>query len=441
MLEAISPLESARAAIRAGTMTIADVARSSAMHANANASANTYIRFDAEELMADALDLQRAFPDGLGGPSLLGIPISLKDCFDQAGMATTCGSRFYAGREPATEDSGMAVSLHQAGALITGKTHLHPLAYGITGQNPEYGDCVQPRDASLLTGGSSSGAAASVQEGSALAAIGTDTGGSIRVPAALCGLAGYRASQAIAGADGWWPEAWSGAAHLAASFDTPGLLVRDPRDLASLAQALFHVPVHSEKRTLRIGCVGEKFLWDAEAGVIEAMHTWKRRLIEMDVVLEDFVPLEWADTYEIFAGIQASEAAALHAGHFDQFEASIRSRLEWGASLDEEHVGLLHARRLRFCESLQKLFSSYDLLMLPAAPVSALRVGTDLTNARQTILRYTTPFSLAGLPALSLPGEIVGAQRGTGIQVAAPSLGDPLLLAFGREVGEALARN
>ena len=84
--------------------------------------------------------------------------------------------------------------LRAAGAVIVGKTHLHPLAYGITGENPEFGDCVQPRDSGALTGGSSSGAAASVQEGSAVAAIGTDTGGSIRAPAALCGLAGYRAT-------------------------------------------------------------------------------------------------------------------------------------------------------------------------------------------------------------------------------------------------------
>ncbi len=109
----------------------------------------------------------------------------------------------------ATHDSWLVEQLRAAGAVIVGKTHLHPLAYGITGENPEFGDCVQPRDSGALTGGSSSGAVASVQEGSAVAAIGTDTGGSVRAPAALGGLAGYRAppSAAATGAAArTWPS-------------------------------------------------------------------------------------------------------------------------------------------------------------------------------------------------------------------------------------------
>ncbi len=439
MLKAISPLQELQAGLRSGTMHVTDVARGCAERANQNALKNTYIRFDADRLMRDALALESRFPEVERRPPLFGVPMSLKDCFDEAGMTTSCGSRFYAGRDAALEDSGMAASLRAAGALITGKTHLHPLAYGITGQNPEYGDCLQPRDATLLTGGSSSGAAASVQEGSALAAVGTDTGGSVRVPAALCGLAGYRASQAIASAHGWWPKAWRGAAHLAASFDTPGLLVRDPRDLAPLAEALFHVPPGTEKTGLRIGCVDDSFLRDAETAVMDALHTWKEVLHGLGSVVEDFVPVDWAETYEIFAGIQASEAAVLHRGHFDEFEASIRDRLQWGASLKEAQVCDLRARRLKFCEGVADLSSSFDMLMLPCTPVSKLAAKDDLSTARQTILRYTTPFSLAGLPALSLPGELVGAGFGTGVQIAGPSLSDPLLLSFAKVIGIALA--
>ena len=118
----------------------------------------------------------------------------------------------------------------------------HQLPYGITGQNPDYGDCVQTNDALRLTGGSSSGAAASVQEGSAVAAIGTDTGGSIRAPAALCGLAGYRASIDLAHQRGLW----RGGVHLAPSFDTLGWLFRDLRDAPLLAEALFGLSVPRE---------------------------------------------------------------------------------------------------------------------------------------------------------------------------------------------------
>ena len=143
----------------------------------------------------------RAFRTAKQRPALFGVPVAVKDCFDVAGYPTTCGSRFYAEKNGiARTDSTVAARLRQAGAVIMGKTHLHQLAYGITGENSEYGDCLQPKHPQLLTGGSSSGSAASVQEGSAVAAIGTDTGGSIRVPAALCGLAGYRSSLGLGGA-------------------------------------------------------------------------------------------------------------------------------------------------------------------------------------------------------------------------------------------------
>ena len=127
----------------------------------------------------------------------------------------------------------MVERLRRLGAVITGKTHLHALAYGITGENPEFGDCIQPGTRDCLTGGSSSGACASVLEGSAIAAIGTDTGGSVRVPAALCGLAGYRASLGRGN--------WGGGAHLAESFDTLGWLFAD------LEEAPFLGGIYSER--------------------------------------------------------------------------------------------------------------------------------------------------------------------------------------------------
>src|SRR5258706_16451889 len=140
----------------------------------------------------------------------------MKDCFDLEGFRTTAGTRFYAEKnEIAREDSAVAKRLRAQGAVITGKTNLHPLAYGITGENRDFGDCLQPANPNLLTGGSTSGGAASVQEGSAVAAIGTHTGGSIRVPAALCGPAGDRASICLA----WGRELWRGGIHIARAFD------------------------------------------------------------------------------------------------------------------------------------------------------------------------------------------------------------------------------
>jgi Asp-tRNA(Asn)/Glu-tRNA(Gln) amidotransferase A subunit family amidase len=331
----------------------------------------------------------------------------------------------------------MTLRLRAAGALIIGKTHLHQLAYGITGENSEYGDCLHPRNPSLLTGGSSSGAAASVQEGSALAAIGTDTGGSIRVPAALCGLVGFRASREIGC---WWRGAWQGAAHLAPSFDTLGFLLRDPRDAAPIAQALFGIPSAQVDRSMRIGCVPDAFLWDCEAEVLAAFRAWKQELSEKHAaVIEEFDPEGWQDSLEIFAGIQAHEAAGLHAGNFDHFEPAIRDRLSWGASLAPHALAKLELGWAdQACKSAN-LLARFDLLMLPCAPISRLVAGADHSSARQAILRYTTPFSLAGLPALSLPGELIGAPPGAGIQIAAASGSDAMLLDFAGAIGRSLA--
>ena len=203
--------------------------------ANLNQAHNTYLWQEATWTRAEAARAE-AMPRGNGGPfgdgrsALWGLPISLKDCFDLAGSPTTCGVHFYRDLNGTAErDSWLAKQLRAAGAVIIGKTHLHPLAYGITGENPEFGDCVQPGNLGALTGGSSSGAAASVHEGSAVAAIGTDTGGSIRVPAALCGLAGYRST--LGRGD------WRGGAHLAESFDTMGWLFRDPARRAIACRA------------------------------------------------------------------------------------------------------------------------------------------------------------------------------------------------------------
>src|SRR6185312_14208206 len=226
----------------------------------------------------EAKDLPSRFPEPQK-PPLYGLPVSLKECFDLSGFATSCGSAAYAalsGIKP--NDSAVASRLRSQGGVIVGKTNLHPLAYGITGENPDYGDATQPRDATLLTGGSSSGAAASVQEGSAAAAIGTDTGGSIRVPAALCGLAGYRASIELAHERGLW----RGGVHLSQAFDTLGWLFQDLSDGPLLASALFGLPFSpadsanaaDTQRKIRIGIVAPEFVHDAEPVVMQGLAHW-----------------------------------------------------------------------------------------------------------------------------------------------------------------------
>jgi aspartyl-tRNA(Asn)/glutamyl-tRNA(Gln) amidotransferase subunit A len=367
-------------------------------------------------------------PRGEGGPfgdgrsALWGLPISVKDCFDLAGAPTTCGVQFYRDLNGiAVHDSWLVERLRAAGAVITGKTHLHPLAYGITGENPEFGDCVQPGDAGALTGGSSSGAAASVLEGSAVAAIGTDTGGSIRAPASLCGLAGYRAS--IGRGD------WRGAAHLAQSFDTMGWLFRDLDDAPLLGQ-LF-APGHGEPRAPFTGfaVIDDGFLHDCEAEIVDSLHAAAIELEALGLRKSQFDPSWWTGSFEIFAPIQAWEAARIHAGHFDHFQLAIRERLEWGSRITEAEILVLRQRHSDFNSHMDELFATHELLLMPATPVTRLAVGADHSQTRARLLRYTTPFSLAGVPVVTVPA------KSGGMQLAAARGHDELLLELAAQLG------
>ncbi len=390
-----------RAALASGSETPTSLATHALAVSNQNASRNTYLWQDAAWTLAEAARVE-AIPASSRGP-LWGLPISVKDCFDLAGAPTTCGTFFYRNLNGiAAHDSWLVERLRAAGAVITGKTHLHPLAYGITGENPDFGDCLQPHDPAVLTGGSSSGAAASIQEGSAVFALGTDTGGSIRVPAALCGLAGYRTT--IGRGD------WRGAAHLAESFDTIGVLFRSLED-APLLASLFASPSPKSLRTFtRFAFVDDDFLHDCEPAIVASLHTTVRELESLGLASTRIDVSRWADAFAILAPIQASEAARLHAGHFDHFEPSIRDRLKWGASIPDAEIAAFRQRHQAFRERMDQVFAEHQLVLLPASPVTRLPAGQDQTQTRPRLIRYTSPFSLTGSPVITIPCAAGGMQ-------------------------------
>jgi aspartyl-tRNA(Asn)/glutamyl-tRNA(Gln) amidotransferase subunit A len=397
-----------RAALADGTVRPSVLAEKALARSSQNAGHNTYLWQDCAWTLAEAARAE-AIPRGVGGPfgdgrgAFWSLPISVKDCFDLAGAATSCGVHFYRDLNGnAAQDSWLVERLRAAGAVIIGKTHLHPLAYGITGENPEFGDCLQPRDSTALTGGSSSGAAASVQEGSAVIAVGTDTGGSIRAPAALCGLAGYRAT--LGRGD------WRGGAHLAESFDTIGCLFRDLADAPLMAGLFAPEQTAQAPDFTRFAVVDDSFLHDCEPEIIESLLATARALQALGLRCARIDVAWWADSFEIFAPIQASQAARIHAGHFDRFEPSIRERLIWGASIDADGLAALRQRHEAFRERIDELLVAHQLLLLPAAPVARLAAGVDHSRTRARLLRYTTPFSLAGVPVVTIPCASGGMQ-------------------------------
>lgn len=420
-------LRGLRAGLANGTLRPSGLADRALSRANRNPGRNTYLWQSAEWTRAEAARIEAA-SHGQGGPfgdgrhELWGLPISVKDCFDLAGAPTSCGVQFYRRLHgKAEQDSWLVEQLRSAGAVLTGKTHLHPLAYGITGENPEFGDCLQPGKTGQLTGGSSSGAAASVLEGSAVAAVGTDTGGSIRVPAALCGLAGYRASLGRG--------CWRGGAHLAESFDTMGWLFRDLSDAPLLSSIFAAKPAGIPRRLTRFAFLADGFVHDCEPEIVASFHAAIHELESLGLLSIKIDPDWWEGSMAIFAAIQAWEAARIHAGHFHHFQPAIRERLEWGASINAGEIAALRTQHAEFRKRMDDLFAGNELVLLPAAPVAGLAANADHTKTRARLLRYTTPLSLAGAPVVTFP-----CARG-GMQLAAAPDSDEHLLQCVAQLG------
>ena len=419
-----------RSALATESINPIELSRLALSRSNQNRNRNTYLWQNEAWTRAEA-DRAATIPRAAGGPfgdgraAIWGLPISIKDCFDLAGAPTSCGVKLYRDLNGiASHDSWLAEQLRTLGAVITGKTHLHALAYGITGENPEFGDCIQPGTNDALTGGSSSGAVASVMEGSAVAAIGTDTGGSVRVPAALCGLAGYRATLGRGN--------WRGGAHLAESFDTMGWLFRDLEDAPLLAAPFAPAGAAPSRRFQHFAYVGDRFLHDCEPEIAVSFRTAVRELESIGLEARKIEPDWWEKSIEIFAPIQASEAARLHAGHFASFEPLIRGRLEWGASLSAPDLTALRHRHVDFRARMDDLFAAHDLVLLPCAPVAKLTAGAHHTDMlRKRLLRYTAPFSLAGVPCVAIPCAAGG------MQLAAAREHDESLLELAGQIGAA----
>jgi Asp-tRNA(Asn)/Glu-tRNA(Gln) amidotransferase A subunit family amidase len=443
MSESHGAMHGLRRALADGVLRPTMLAEEALQRANQNEGHNTYIWRDAAWTRAEAARAE-AIPRGKGGrfgdgrADLWGLPVSVKDCFDLAGAQTSCGAHYWRDAHGiATRDSWLVERLRAAGAVIVGKTHLHALAYGITGENHEYGDCIQPGNPGALTGGSSSGAVASTMEGSAVAAIGTDTGGSVRVPASLGGLAGYRAT--IGRGD------WRGGAHLAASFDTMGWLFRDLEDAPMLA-----APFAGGRTTGsgagpaggttfgRFAYIADSFLHDCEPQVKEGFRGVMGELRDLGLDGHAIDPAWWAEAMDIFAPLQASEAAKLHAGSFERDDSpirdvAIRDRLRWGASLSADELNKLRRRFEEFRARMDELFAQHELIVMPCAPVARLEAGADHSQTRARLVRYTAPFSLPGVPAVAMPCVHGGAHGG--VQMGAARERDEALLELAGRIG------
>jgi aspartyl-tRNA(Asn)/glutamyl-tRNA(Gln) amidotransferase subunit A len=386
-------------------------------------SINAFITVLADEARAQARAADQEIASGRYRGPLHGIPISLKDLFDLRGTPTTAASRVRRSHV-AARDSVVTARLRAAGAIFVGKTNLHEFALGTTNEDSAYGPVLHPLDHSRSPGGSSGGSAASVLANMAYASIGSDTGGSIRIPSAACGLVGLKPEIGEIPLDGVVP--------LSVTLDHVGPMCRSVEDASMLHQALAGIsnpaPIKARGlRGLRLGIPRSYFFALLDPDVAARFDEACERLTQAGVVLEDVIIAHASDVPSIYVHIALPEAAACHAQTLESsphdYTANVRHRLEMGRYiLGEDYVRAMRGREV-VTRDVNAALDGRDGLLLPTLPVPAVTLGAPTVSVngseepvRSITLRLTQIFNISGHPAITLPcgttaeGLPVGAQ-------------------------------
>jgi amidase/aspartyl-tRNA(Asn)/glutamyl-tRNA(Gln) amidotransferase subunit A len=360
-------------------------------------------------VLLDEEALANRFSAAPRGSPLYGVPYLLKDLFDASGLPTFAGSSFLPEVRPTpARDAAIMGDLAAAGAVMAGKTQLFEFAWGLTGENAHYGDCEHPRFPGRTSGGSSSGSAAAVAADVVPLAIGTDTGGSIRIPAAFCGIFGYR---------GMPGDAWiSDAVQLAPSFDTAGWFTRTASDMSRAMGAL--VGLRTADRTPN-GCYLELPGLDPE--VAEACRAAAADLTRpADAATRAELLDKFASADEIYGVLAGVESWKIHRKWAEKLRSRygplVQDRLDRARGISHAQVAAVepsyHALRLAWT----KFFLTYDYLVLPASPFPALAKAECTPANRLRMLGLTAPASLGALPVLTIPVALPSGMS-TGLQV------------------------
>ena len=391
--------------------------------AERDSSINAFITVLANEALEQARDADREIDAGQYRGPLHGVPISLKDIIDLRGAPTTAASRVRKA-DPAPEDATIVARLRKAGAVFIGKTNLHEFALGTTNEDSAFGPVRHPLDPTRSPGGSSGGSAASVLDGMSYASIGTDTGGSVRIPAAVCGLVGLKPAVHDIPRDGIVP--------LSTTLDHVGPICRSVEDARLLYDGLRGVAAAStfarrELRGLRLGVLRHYFLALVDAEVASAFQEVCANLEAAGVELEEIVLAHAGDIAPVYLHIVLSEAAAYHAKTLDHrwadYTPPVRTRLEMGRYiLAEDYVRALRGREILRRE-VDMALEGRDGLLLPSVAVPATKLGVPTVkiggseeSVRNITLRLTQLFNVTGHPAITMPcgktvdGLPIGAQ-------------------------------
>ena len=430
--------------VRSGEVSATEIIAHHLARAEASQPAlNAFTSLDPEGAQSRAAAVDRIVSTGGDPGPLAGVPVALKDLVDQSGMATTAGSSFYS--VVATADSPVVERLANAGAVVIGRAGLHEFAYGFTSENPWFGPVRNPWDPATSTGGSSGGSGTAVAARLAMVSIGTDTGGSVRVPAAMCGVAGLKVTHGAVPLTGVFP--------LAPSLDTVGPLARSAADLALVFEAMegWHAddpwsrprpPMSSDgdaRPPLRIGIPRQ---WLSSAPIhpavradfdaaCEALAQQGHEVMEVDA--------PFLEPPGLMAELHGPEAAAVHELWFGdpdkRYGDDVRARLESAFALDRS----AHLRARAWKSGLRTktgfLFDDVDMLATPTCGIARKVIGEDLVEVATGEVHHRLPLSwftslvnALGAPALALPLAGLVGDPPPSLQLIGPPWSERLLL-------------
>jgi aspartyl-tRNA(Asn)/glutamyl-tRNA(Gln) amidotransferase subunit A len=403
-----------------------------------NPAIHALITFSPEKALEQAKSLERRGKTSL---PLKGIPMAFKDLFDTKGLRTTMGSRFFSENIPG-EDARAVELLLQAGVICLGKTNMHEIALGITNVNPHFGVCRNPWNREHITGGSSGGSAAALAAGLCQGALGSDTGGSIRIPASLCGVVGLKPTYGRVSLKGVFPLSWTSdhAGPMARcvediAFLLPYMAGYDASDPASIDLPLdkYSVNLKNGIKDWRVALASDAYFSRVDAEVLSAVKAAALVFNQLGAKVEE-VAFPGAQEAAAANGlIVTSEAACIHderiKSHPDWFGADVLQRLQKGATCTAQEY--MQARRTQVItrRQFEQFFGKYDVLLSPTTPSTApLIVEVDAVGQAPVLTRFTAPFNLTGFPAISLPCGFTHEGMPIGLQIVGQPWAEAVLL-------------
>jgi aspartyl-tRNA(Asn)/glutamyl-tRNA(Gln) amidotransferase subunit A len=426
-----------------------------------NPTLNAFLTITRESAIAAARESEKRIKQKSSRGALDGIPIALKDNIWTRGIRTTAGSKFLRDFVP-DEDATVAASLHRAGAIILGKTNLHEFAYGISTNNPHYGPTRNPWDTDRIPGGSSGGSAAAIAAGLCVASVGTDTGGSIRIPAALCGIVGLKPT--------FGRVSCHNVVALAPTFDHVGPLARtvadaalilgaiagrDPLDAATISQPRMKPyadvrqlmkrlrPHFSKKRPLKLGLPREYFFASVSENILEAVKSAVHSFEQLGAIIEEVSLPRISDGDDASTSIALAEATHYHQSqgwfpaHSADYGEDVRKRLEMGLDIRAlDYLAALDVQK-RVREEFNAVLKQVDAIVAPTVPITAPLIGENVTQIESTeepvrgaLIRLNRPANFTGLPAISLPCGWSEENLPIGLQLIGSAWAEEKLLAI-----------